>query len=252
MRALVLRLFLFVTVSMIQVKIVDAKDYTIPTEDPKDCVKSKSIPCAISTGDKPRMFLWEENRFEWDRDIVAQTQKSNYWNVYNGMAVIEASSEITIHTPFADVVLNQSKVMVHVMENKVRVLSLAGRGVVVKPKGSREENFLVPGFQNWYGGVEEGESQTGVVSVIDIKTYSQARAKFFLNHQYGFLNEINKLASTIKWAAQIASQIHRELVERKMASLEVEHQEKIARKRRKIEFNKYLRRLFLKKVRYDY
>ena len=242
----------FVTFSMVQVRIVDAKDYTIPTEDPKDCIKRKALPCSITTGDKPRMFEWDDSIYELDREIVINKPKQKKWNLYSGMIVIDSRHPQEIHTPFADIHLGNSKVLLHVLENKVRVLSLSGEGVMVQPKGHKEEQFLVPGFQNWFGGVVDGQAETGVVSVINFESYSKNRARFFMNHQLGFLTELNQVASTVKWAAQMASEMHRKLVERKMASLEEDHQDKIYRKRKKVEYNQYLRRLFLKKVRYDY
>lgn len=247
-----LRFLIFLIASTIQVHIADAKEYILPVEDPKDCLKIKVRPCSLSTGDRPRMFQWENNLWELDRNLVMQTKKTKLWNLYQGMGVVDAKENLQIHTPFADIYLGKSKVMIHVFSDKVRILSLGGEGVRVIQKGSSEEQFLVPGFQNWYGGVVNGKADSGVVSVIDFDQYSQDRAPFFMNHQLGFPKELKKVASHVKWAAKIAADFHRQLVERKMASLEQQHQEKVLKKRRKIEFNKYLRRLFLKKIRYDY
>ena len=252
MRRQALKFFIFVMVSMIQVSFVEAKDYVIPTEDPKDCIKSSRTPCSVSTGDKPRMFSWNESRWELDRNLVLGTEKEKTWNVYSGLLVLDSKEPLRIHTPFADIFVGSSKVMIHVLNDKVRVLSLNGEGIKVKAKGSADEHFLVPGFQNWYGGVDKGEADSGVVSVINFESYAQARAGFFMNHQYGFIQELRQVAKTVKWAAQIASQMHRDLVKRKMASLEVKHQGKLIKKRKKIEFNKYLRRLFMKKIQYNY
>ncbi len=247
-----LRVLLFYAASTLQVSIVDAKDYTIPTESPKNCIKSKSLPCAVSTGDQPRMFQWVKSSWELDRHLVLETDRKEVWNVYQGLLVVNSKKPLKIHTPFADIQLGHSKVMIHVLKNKVRVLSLNGEGVKVKPKGESEEHFLVPGFQNWFGGVNNGSSESGVVSVIDFESFAQDRARFFMDHQYGYIQELQQVAKTVKWAAIQASQMHRDLVQRKMASLEVKHQEKIQKKRQKIQFNKYLRKLFLQKIRYDY
>lgn len=246
------QLLLFICFSMLQVRFVDAKNYTIPAEDPLYCVKNQQLPCAISTGERPRIFQWVDSVFELDRNIVLESKQASLWHLYKGMMVIDSRGKQTIHTPFADIKMGQSKVLFHVLDNKVRVMSLSGEGVIVKPKGSMLEHFLVPGFQNWYGGVVDGESETGVVSVIELESYAKRRAKFFMNHQFGFLNELNALARTVKWAAAQASLMHRSLVERKMASLEEIHQQNVLKSNRKVEYNKYLRRLFLQKIRYDY
>lgn len=245
--------FCFILFSTLQVRFVDASSYSIPAEDPEDCVKNKSIPCSLNTGDKPRMFPWDDSLWELDRNLVLHKQKEGKtWNLYKGLLVVNAQDDVKIHTPFADLNFQKSKVMVHVLEDRVRVLCLEGRGVLVKPKAGQMDHYLVPGFQNWFGGNGQGDEASGVVSVIDFDQYAKQRAKFFLDHQMGFSKELENVAKVVKWAARLASKINRDLIERKFASLEEEHQEKINKTRRQIQFNKYLRRLFLEKIRYDY
>ncbi len=252
MMARVLQLVVFVVASMIQVTIVEAKDYVIPAEDPANCIEDGRTPCSVTTGNTTRMFKLGENLWELDRDLVIQKTKSDHWSLYRGLLVLESEKPQKLHTPFADIFVGRSKVMIHVLDNKVRVMALNGEGVKIIAKGDSEEHFLVPGFQNWYGGVTHGKADSGVVSVIDFDAYAQSRSGFFMNHQLGFVKELDQVARAVKWAAQEAAKIHRNLVERKMASLEVEHQEKLTKKRNKINFNKYLRNLFLQKIRYEY
>ncbi len=197
------------------------------------------------------MFVWDHHKWELDRNIVLQAKESSQWNLYQGMLVLDSKGKQMIHTPFADVFVGHSKVMLHVLNNRLRVLSLNGEGIKVKPKGESEEQFLVPGFQNWYGGVVNGQPDSGVATVIDFEVFAKQRAQFFMDHSYGFVKELNDVAAIVKWAAKMAALMHQELVERKMASLEDKHQEKLTRKRRKVQFNKYLRKLFLKKIQYD-
>jgi hypothetical protein len=245
------QLLIFILSSVIQVRFIDAKDYVIPAEVPENCIKENSLPCAVTTGDQPRLFRQQGSVWELDRNIVLKTDQRDVWDIYSGLLVLKSEKEQVLHTPFADIHVGKSKVMIHVLEQKVRVLSLDGEGVKVRPKGDPEEHFLVPGFQNWYGGITNGMSESGVVSVIDFEKYSKERAIFFMNHELGFTNELSQVAKVVKWATRVASQMHRELVERKMASLEFQHKEKVIQKKKKIQFNKYLRRLFLKKIRYD-
>ena len=247
-----LQTFLFIIASVIQVTIVDASDYALPGEDPKDCVKSQILPCAVATGDRPRMFEYFGSNWELDRNIVLQSEVKDVWNVYKGMLVLNSQKDQKLHTPFADVFVGKSKVMLHVLDNRVRVMVLDGQGVKVVAKGDPTEHFIVPGFQNWFGGVVKGQSESGVVSVIEFEEYAQARAKFFLDYKLGFVKELAIVASRVKWAARIAAQMHKELVERKMASLEEQHIEAQTRKRRKVQYNQYLRKLFLQKIQYDY
>ena len=248
----VIQSFLFIVTSVIQVTIVDARDYVIPAEVPKGCIELEKLPCAVTTGDRPRMFDYSGNKWELDRNIVLQSKVKNEWNVYSGMLVLNSLKQQKIHTPFADVFIGKSKVMLHVLENRVRVMVLDGEGVKVIAKGDPVEHFIVPGFQNWFGGVVKGQSESGVVSVIEFEDYAQKRAKFFLDHQLGFVKELSLVATRVKWAAKMAARMHRDLVERKMASLEEQHQDGLRRKRKKIQFNNYLRKLFLQKIRYDY
>ncbi|MEO0337353.1 MAG: hypothetical protein AAF202_13235 [Pseudomonadota bacterium] len=241
----------FLFFSCLQVRIVDAKDYRIPVEDPENCLRGLNVPCAISTGDEPKIFSWNQAQFELDRNLVLQIKKKKVWRVYQGMLVVKTTEPLRIHTPFAEIFLGASKAMIHVLGNRVRVLSLNGEGIKVISRPEKEEHFLVPGFQNWYGGYQKEGPHSGVVSVIDFEDYAQKRAKFFMDYKYGFIQELRQVGSVVKWAAKMAAEMHRDLVERKMASLEVQHQEKRRKKHQKIQFNKYLRQLFLRKIRYD-
>lgn len=252
MRIRLTQLFLFLIAFTLQIRIVDAKEFSLPAEEPADCVKGQSIPCSVSTGDTPRMIHWEENRWELDRNLVINIEKQGVWNLYQGLLVIDAQQPMVVHTAFADVQLGRSKVMIHLLEDKVRVLALNGEGVKVQQKGNQEEQFLVPGFQNWYGGVDAGVVSNGVATVIDFNEFSQKRAGFFMNYQQGFTGELREVASRVKWAARMAANLHRSLIERKLATYDVKSADEIRLEQQKIELNKYLRRLFLKKINYDY
>ena len=251
---IMLKSLVFFLSSMLQVRFVDAATpFIIPAEKPKDCVQAQSQPCVISTGDQPRLFQWNEAQFELDRYLLLQTEKKGSWSLFNGMMVLKNrhTDPVKIHTPFADVFVGKSKIMIHVIENKVRVLSLAGEGIRVVGRANGEEHFLLPGFQNWYGGAHPKLPVNGVVSVIEFEQFAQQRSAFFMDFRLGFIEELRRVAGAIKWAAKIASQINRDLVKRKVASLEEKHQGKIRKAQRHIDFNKYLRKLFLKKIRYD-
>ncbi len=253
MRSVFLRTLLFFISSFLQLHLAEAKGYTIPSEEPQDCVKKEISPCSLVTGNEPRMFLRSGHRYELDRNTVLHFDGKNSPQFFQGLMVISSVEGFKIHTPFADILLGESKVMIHVLENKVRVLSLAGEGVKVISRGAKDDpQFLLPGFQNWYSGIDLGVSDYGVVSVILLSEYSQMRSRFFLNYSEGFRNELIKVAGAIKWAAKIASQFHRLLIERKVASLDNKHNKSVKKEQQKIEYNHHLRRLFLKKIRYDY
>ena len=246
------QILFFIVFSLLQVRVVPAKVYEMPAEEPSECIQNLEMPCSLSTGDRPRLVYWKNLRFEFDRHLVAKGQAEDKWTIFQGLSVVQADKPLTIQTPFAEILLDQSKVMIHVMNNKVRVLSLMGKGVIVRPKGVDEENYLVPGFQNWYGGVVGGESETGVVSVIDFDRYSKDRAPFFRDPNMSLIKEFKQVASIIKWAAGQAAAMHQELIQRKIASLESDKKEQIKLNKKQNQYNNYLRRLFLKKIRYDY
>ena len=246
------KVILFILASTLQVTYAEAEEFVIPAEEPEKCVSSQKNPCSLTTGDQPRLIEWEESQWELDRYSVAQVDEKGLWNFFKGMAVVKTKKPLKIHTPFADIFLGNSKVMIHVLENRVRVMSLLGEGVKVVPRKVNEEQYLVPGFQNWYAGIGVSGQEYGVPDVIDFKKYAKDRSKFFLDYQLGFVKELNKVASSVKWAAIMASQMHKDLHERKVASLKEKHQEKILKKKRGIQYNKFLRKLFLQKVQYDY
>lgn len=252
--SLLLKLTIFIGFSFVQVTyaVSEKQNFVIPAEEPDQCVRTQINPCSLTTGDQPRLIIWDGNQWEIDRNSVAHIDQKGFWNFYKGLVVIKSKKPLQIHTPFAEIYLGNSKVMIHVLDNKVRVMSLMGEGVKVVPRQNQDEQFLVPGFQNWYAGVSLDGQEYGVPTVINFMAYSKQRAKFFMDHRLGFVKELKRMASTIKWATALASQMNRELYGRKVASLEVKHQEKVLKKKRGIQYNKFLRKLFLKKVQYDY
>ncbi|MCJ8277553.1 MAG: hypothetical protein HRT44_05480 [Bdellovibrionales bacterium] len=251
---------LFISFSFIQISYADfddpigvqEKDFVIPAEEPESCLRNQINPCQVTTGDRPRFLMWGGNQWEIDRYSVAEINKEGLWNFYQGMVVVKSKKKLKVHTPFADIHLGNSKVLIHVLEDRVRVMSLMGEGVKVIPRLNKDEQFLVPGFQNWYAGIGLTGQEYGVPTVIDLHAFAKVRAKFFMDHRLGFVKELERMASTVKWATVLASKMHREMYGRKVASLRQVNKEMILRKKRGIRYNKFLRELFLKKMQYDY
>lgn len=235
--------------SFIQIHFVAAA--VLPSESPDGCVVQHSYPCSVVTGFEPRMIQFDYGLFELDRNLLLVAEQENNFVAYKGMMVVTADQSLQIKTPFAEIHLGQSKVMIHILENQVRVLSLSGEGVKVVQPGVEEVQLLLPGFQNWFGGLRDGQAQYGVASVIDLSLYAKDRARIFMNHNLGFRNDIVQVASVVKGAAQLASQINRDLLSRKIANIvEVKAQETREIKKEN-NYDQFLRRLFLKKMRYD-
>lgn len=225
-----IQIALMILCSALEISYADAKGLAMPAEDPKPCVEPQALPCAISTGDQPRMFQWGSSQWEFDRHSVMEVKSDGLWNFYQGMAVVEATKPLRIHTAFADILIENGKAMIHILDDKVRVLALLGLGVKVIPRHNNEEHFLVPGFQNWYAGIGLDGQEVGVPSVIDLRKFSVKRSEYFLDHRLGFAHELYAVANSVKWATRLAAKMNQELVERKVASLQEAHESKVRKK----------------------
>jgi len=252
MRDLIFKSVLFFFAFTLQVKIADAVELIAPSEEPKGCIHGPQWPCVVSSGDKPR-FIQRNDIAQWELDkatFMALLSEAAVKFMY-GQAVIKTQSALDIETLFAKVKIRNSKVLLNLDENKLEVMVLSGEPVQIFLRGEAYPQVLMAGFQNYYTGPIAGEDRFEVPKVIDLHQYSKVRAAFFMDYKLGFQSELHTLASHIKWAAKIASQLNRALVERKMAAVE-EKQKLIENRSRALKhYDQNIRRLFLKKITYD-
>lgn len=252
MTKFLVKVILFFFTSILQLKVVDAIDFIAASELPQDCVYAQQRPCVVSSGDRPRFIKTNETtQWELDQATLLTFFSEESVKLMSGQMVIETQSRLDIETLFAKVKIKNSKVLLNLSEKKLEVSVLNGGPVHIVLRGEAYPQVLMAGFQNYYTGPMAGEQRFEVAKVIDLHQYSKIRAPFFVDYKLGFQSELQILASHIKWAAKVASQMSRDLVERKIAAVEAKKTLKKKRSKKQMQYDQNMRQLFLKKITYD-
>ena len=146
---------------------------------------------------------------------------------------------------------DRSKIFVELEETKVTLTVLSGEMVRFQMRGQGPSHWIAPGFYSWYSGMGlQGQKYEGP-HVMNIDNYARKRAHFFTDHKLGFTNELRELATTIQGATKFAAHAHKNLMAKKIDLLQGKHEAGVRNRKRRIEYDKNLRRLFRRKTRYD-
>ncbi len=248
----IFKAIVFFFASTLQLKISDAVELMAPSEEPNGCIYGPSWPCIVSSGDQPR-FIQANKRVQWelDKSTLVTFFSDESIKLMFGQVVVKSQRALEIETLFGKVKINNSKVLINLDDKKLEVSVLSGEPVNIVLRGEAYPQVLMAGFQNYYTGPIAGDRRFEVPRVIDLHQYSKLRAPFFMDYKLGFQSELQTLASHIKWAAKVSSQLSRDLVERKMASVEESNMVKKKRSQKQRHYDQNIRRLFLKKITYD-
>jgi hypothetical protein len=239
---------LFILTSSIQVSLADAANLIAPSESPSRCFTSYIYPCTLSTGDRPRALNKRDALWELDTNNLMTFKTETSAHLHQGQMVLRTEGQVVVHTLFADIYIENSKALLDLNEQRLEVYSLAGKGVTVQPKGTAQKIVLMPGFQNWFTSRIQKNIRSEVPQVISLGEYSQRRSPFFMDYHTGFENELKSLAQNIKTAAIVASQVHRELIQRRVATVQKAEKKVEVQQSKKSQYDQKIRQLFLKKI----
>lgn len=251
-----LRLFLFVFVFTVDVRVL-AKTVQIPEardllQEPAGCLKSAPMAtesCAVGTR------AWEKGTLSFgdstvvlDRSTAILLLGANEIRLVSGQIWLKSKSVFEVRTEFGSMKVEPGEYWFDRDRERVRVGVIQGTARLY-PRGAQDVLEVTPGLENWLGKVDaSGEAQRGIPVVIQFKPHLQRWARLYAGTLKDFEKDVRDFHEVWLAASEYASEIHKALFERKVASLRAEHEKLEAARRRTEARTRELLRMFREKV----
>jgi hypothetical protein len=199
-------------------------------EEPAGCW-AKAIACAVRTASNEKLELkLGTSSVALDQSTVILRVSSNELRLVSGTIWIRASEPVTVATEFGT--FSSEKGEFWVWRNAERVHAASVESIVqMKPRGSKETLEIGAGLENWFSRIgPDGQARTGIPMAIELKSHLLRWAKLYSGSKANFEKEAQLFYEKWELAAEEAAAIHKELFDRKVASIrsqenirEVEH-----------------------------
>jgi hypothetical protein len=222
----------------------------MPVSDPENCLKQSTYPCAIQMSDKQSWtWIWPQGRAEFKPGTVAVLMGEGDVKVIHGELVLySVSGAAWLRTLFGDVAVSEGTVLLRRQDaDSFEISTLQGEAQLF-PKGGKENLAVPAGYRNWLSGVgNSGEGESGIPQAANKDRVLKVWAKGFSGEKLEFFELARDFHTQWMKAVERAGPMHRELVERSIASLEAERQVAARLAAQKEKERRELRALFRRK-----
>ncbi|MES2856055.1 MAG: hypothetical protein V4692_09335 [Bdellovibrionota bacterium] len=256
-----LRLLGFVLAFTLEVRVASASEPQVETsrlhnskqvlQEPRNCIatlgaRSQKSICAVKTASAEKFEIKVSKGVVVLDQETAVIVSNDEVTLVDGTLWIHAGAQISIRTEFG-VAKVDGEAWVTRSPNRMSVSSVGGN-VQLIPRGSVESLAIDSGLENFVGGVQkDGSSETGLPVAIPFADHLARWARLYPGTKAEFEEDVKRFHSTWVEASKQASEVHRTLLDRRVAGIEEQERQKAAR-RNKIELeNRELRNLFRKK-----
>jgi hypothetical protein len=237
------RILVFILTFVTDVKVKAMEAVQLPEthavmQEPANCLavsvlndqtvqSDSSSACAIGTrSDEKYILKLEKTSIVLDgrtsllRSVVKAppNHSQNELTLITGTLWVESVEAFTVHTEFGDVVGSGSFWVVHQTNRVIAVASQTS--LELRPRGSLETLEVPAGMENWIGKVaSDAKAETGVPQAISFEAHISRWARLYPGKKKAFALEVKAFHEQWVQAAQATADIHRELYERKIASM---------------------------------
>lgn len=248
------RTLVFLAAFTLEIRVKAAEIIHLPNasevlEEPAGCLMD-STACAVrtSSGEKYELPLGD-TVVHMDRSTAVLRVRSDEIRLVAGTVWIEAKGPFTVRTEFGAARVGSGGFWVTRTEDRMTAAAAVGSDVVLAPRGTTEELVIERGMENWIGRVgRQGHAESGLPRAIPFDEHVRRWARLYPGPQERFEAEVRRFRAQWNDASRKAAELHRALLERKVASLRADH-EKRERDLRRIEArNRELREMFRRRV----
>jgi hypothetical protein len=244
----VIRVFLFLLTFILEVR-VKAAGIQIPDADeilqePKTCLM-QSVECGMRTkvGEKFE-FEMGEATIVLDQMTTIVRVSARELRLVAGTVWVKTETPVMVRTEFGTAHLSDGEMWVSRTSDRITVAATHG-DAEIRPRGSTERLLIETGFENFLTKVgDNGKAATGAPVAIVFPAHMERWARLFDGGKVEFEKEVAAFHKIWAEASEQAAGIHRELLERKIASVEEERQRRIAAKRRSENYDRGIREMF--------
>lgn len=222
----------------------------LPVSDPENCLQRSTFPCAVQINDKQSWtWIWPQGRAEFKAGTVAVLLGEGDVKVVQGELVLySVSGAAWLRTLFGDVAVSEGIVMLRRQDAESFEISTLQGEAQLFPKGGKETLAVPAGFRNWLSGVgHSGVGESGIPQAANKERVLKVWAKGFAGEKLEFFELARGFHSQWMKAVEQAGPLHRQLVERSIASLEEERQAAARAAAQREKERRELRALFRRK-----
>lgn len=249
---LLLFLFVFTLEVRVRAEVSPASTSGVLLQEPAGClrelVKAKTS-CALGTGRAGKVTL-KLDSFEavFDRRTAVIHQTGGDLRFVSGQIWLKTKIPQKIHTEFGAIDLGPGEFWLDRSAERVRVGVIRGLAKL-HPRGSAEVLEVPPGLENWLGTVAlNGEARRGLPVSIALKPHFERWARLYPGSFKDFEKEALLFHDGWLEASRYSAEIHKALFERKIASLQAEHEKKEWARRKSEVRTRELIQMFRKKL----
>jgi len=208
-----------------------------------------STVCAVrtSSGEKYELAVGDAI-VRMDRSTAVLRVKPDEIRLVAGTVWIEAKGPFVVRTEFGAARVGSGEFWVTRTEDRM-IAAAVGPDVILAPRGTTEELVIEHGMENWIGHVgRKGSAESGLPRVIPFDEHVRRWARLYPGPQGRLEAEVRRFRAQWNDASRKVAELHRTLLERKVAFLRADH-EKRERDLRRIEArNRELREMFRRRV----
>ncbi len=241
----------------VQLREIDAQvERTVKTsaallEEPKSCTTVESEACAIRVGHKRKLTLKKDE----DREIVLgdSTIAIRYtlerFRLIEGFIRVRGEQPTIIEISSKTSVLIAGEAFVERFGDAVTVVNTGAKKVILRTAGM-DDGLVSSGMEIHFErpDIKSGKLDPGAPLPLDLDRQVVREAKLHDGSKEGFHARVELLLALRKQAAFKSSEIHEEIVQRKLASIENARQARLRQAEIQEVRDRELRALFRRKV----
>lgn len=249
------RLLVFAFTFSLEVRVKAAEIVQIPNaskilEQPTGCLEDLSATCAIGTGDGEKFKMELGGSFiQLDQSTSVIRRSAKDLELVSGTIWVKAKGEMNVRSEFGSAIVSEGAEAWVMRQRERMTVAAMSEGVRIVPRGSSEAIGLLAGTENWLGRVGvDGVAMSGVPTAIALEPHLARWARLYVGNRKQFEKDALKFRETWIEAGRATADIHRELHDRKVASVLSEKAEREEALRKKLARDREIREMFRRKV----
>lgn len=250
LRILQIAAFIFTATIEVKVHAVEVLSLKVdkePIQEPTNCLESGDR-CALKTAEGKKYLLELGSAVVTLGSATSVIRSSTDRLMFvTGTLLLKSKEPFFVESEFGKIVLNNAEVIVQRDAKRLQVSVIKGEAFI-HPRGKEEMFKVEPGQRNWVGEVDtSGVAQTGTSTPVEFQDHAFQWSSLYSGKKNDFKKELKEFAAAWQKASEVAASKHKELAQRRIASLEKEHQIRQARLQKKRAYEAQLRSMFRRK-----
>lgn len=220
-------------------------------EEPANCLDQKDSVCAIRVGHRRKLTIGsvESREIVFGDGAIAVRLNDDRFRLIEGFVRVRGENITMIEITSRMSIAISGEAFIERFGDSVTVTNTGARKVILKT-GGEEDGLIASGLEIHFDrpDVRTGKNETGAPLPLDLERQVVREAKLHEGSKEAFQARVEILLALRKQAAFKAAEIHEQIVNRKLASIESARQERIRKAAIYEARNRELRALFRRKV----